>query len=254
MKAFRSLFSEKWGAKAGKRSRSRLRPAVAILEDRCLTAIDTFIYFNQSPANIAQFNAPEVKEGAKPSKPGFEIEDYSFEIENPATIGSATGGAGAGKIKFKEFVIKHMPDTTSPVLFQNLVVGNHYKTVTIEVRKAGGDPKGAGKPFLQFKFNTVFTTKVNWSGPGDEGPEETITFEYGSFRVKYEKQETLPPVVLTVPPGVSNQPISIPVVTKVPPGSNPPGNPTSGPTLAGSPASGLTLPGCPPSVSAQQLR
>ena len=27
----------------------------------------------------------------------------SFDIENPTTIGSATGGAGAGKIKFNSF-------------------------------------------------------------------------------------------------------------------------------------------------------
>jgi hypothetical protein len=116
--------------------------------------------------------------------------------------------------------------------------------VTVEVQKAGGDPNGGGKPFLQFKFDTVFTTKVNWSGSGDDGPEETITFEYRKFRVKYEKQPTIPPVVLTLPPAGSIQPISIPVVTKVPPGSNPPGNP----------ASGLTIPGCPPTMSAQQLR
>ena len=30
----------------------------------------------------------------------FEIKDFSFGIENPTTIGNATGGAGAGKITF----------------------------------------------------------------------------------------------------------------------------------------------------------
>lgn len=39
---------------------------------------------------------------SKPSREvrgGFEIKDFSFGVENPTTIGSATGGAGAGKIK-----------------------------------------------------------------------------------------------------------------------------------------------------------
>jgi hypothetical protein len=36
----------------------------------------------------------------------FEIKDWSFGVENPTTIGSATGGAGAGKIKFGEINIK----------------------------------------------------------------------------------------------------------------------------------------------------
>jgi type VI protein secretion system component Hcp len=243
MNPFRSLFSEKSDARVGKSARCRLRPAVTSLEDRCLTAVDSFIYFNQSPANVAQF------QGGNAGKTAFEIKDFSFGVENPTTIGSATGGAGAGKIKFGEFVIKHTADATSPVLFQNLVAGKHYKTVTIEVRKAGGDPNGAGKPFLQFKFSTVFTTKINWSGPGDEGPEESITFVYGKLRMKYEKQETLPPVAQTAPPGVSNLPISKPVVTMVPqPGSNPPGN------LAGNLPSGLPLPGILSSASARQLR
>jgi type VI secretion system secreted protein Hcp len=47
----------------------------------------------------------------------FEIKDFSFGIENPTTIGSATGGAGAGKIKFNEFSITKTTDTASPNFF-----------------------------------------------------------------------------------------------------------------------------------------
>src|SRR5262245_4741542 len=43
--------------------------------------------------------------------------------------------------------------------------------------------------FLKFKFDTVFTTKIDWSGPGDEGPEESITFVYGKLGLKYIAQE-----------------------------------------------------------------
>jgi hypothetical protein len=31
---------------------------------------------------------------------------------------------------------------------------------------------GAGTAFLCFRFDTVFTTKIDWHGPGDEGPAE----------------------------------------------------------------------------------
>ena len=47
----------------------------------------------------------------------FEIKDFSFGIENPTTIGSATGGAGAGKIKFNEFSITKTTDSASPNFF-----------------------------------------------------------------------------------------------------------------------------------------
>src|SRR5437588_3866922 len=119
------------------------------------------------------------------AKDAFEIKDFSFGVENPTTIGSATTGAGAGKIKFNEFTIKKTTDKASPCFFKNCCIGSHYGSVCIEMRKAGGDPMSAGKPFLRFKFGTVFTTKIDWSGPGDEGPEESITFVYGQFGVQY---------------------------------------------------------------------
>ena len=119
----------------------------------------------------------------------FEIKDFSFGVENPTTIGSATGGAGAGKIKFNEFTIKKTSDSASPLFFLNAATGAHYDKVTIQMRKAGGDPQSAGKPFLIFKFGTVFTTKINWSGAGDEGPEESITFVYGTLQVQYQPQK-----------------------------------------------------------------
>jgi type VI protein secretion system component Hcp len=207
MNLFRSLFGEKCGVKVGKQGRSRLRPGVASLENRCLAAVDAFIWFNPASTNVAQFS------GENTSKPAFEIKDFSFGVENPTTIGSATGGAGAGKVKFNEFTIKTTTDSASPAFFTNGAVGAHYKTVTIEVRKAGGSPLSAGKPYLQYKFSTVFTTKIDWSGPGDEGPEESITFEFGKLRTKYEKQETIGPVGETVATTASGQSASIPGLT-----------------------------------------
>ncbi len=119
----------------------------------------------------------------------FEIKDWSFGVENPTTIGSATGGAGSGKAKFNEFTITKTADSASPVFFKNLATGVHYNTVKLTMRKAGGDPHTAGQPFLTYTFGTVFTTKIDWSGPGDEGPEEKITFVYGTLTVEYKTQK-----------------------------------------------------------------
>jgi hypothetical protein len=47
----------------------------------------------------------------------YAIKDLAFGIENPTTIESAAGGAGAGKIKFNEFTIKKTSDTASPSFF-----------------------------------------------------------------------------------------------------------------------------------------
>ena len=78
-------------------------------------AVDAFIYFVKALDGMAE-PAGETKDQkySKTTPPSFEIKDFSFGVENPTTIGSATGGAGAGKIKFNEFTIKKTTDSASP--------------------------------------------------------------------------------------------------------------------------------------------
>jgi type VI secretion system secreted protein Hcp len=115
----------------------------------------------------------------------IDLSSFSFGVENPTTIGSATGGAGAGKASFKEFTITKHTDKSSTTFFKNCCSGTHYPNVVITLRKAGGESGSSGREFLVYKFETVFTTKIDWSGPGDEGPEEEISFVYGKIEITY---------------------------------------------------------------------
>src|SRR5687768_526063 len=139
-------------------------------------AVDAFIYFINN--EIAKDVRPlgETQDEFFQKKGAFEIKDFSFGIENAATVGSATTGAGGGKAKFNEFTIKKTTDSASSLFFRNCCAGIHYKNAIIAIRKSGGDVESAGVPFLEYSFGMVFTTKIEWSGPGDEGPEESITF------------------------------------------------------------------------------
>jgi type VI protein secretion system component Hcp len=150
-------------------------------------AVDAFIHFEKSAASMADVNGASTD----PSFKGyFELKEFSFGVENKTTIGSATGGAGAGKIQFGEFTITRRTDGASPFFFKNCAVGAHYKLVTLAIRKTGGEVSQAGKPYLVFSFGTVFCTRMDWSGPGDEGPEEAITFAYGALDIAYANQKT----------------------------------------------------------------
>jgi type VI protein secretion system component Hcp len=95
--------------------------SVESLEDRRVAAVDAFIWFESPPGDGMQEVRGETKDdvylGNKSA--AFEIKDFSFGVENPTTIGSATGGAGAGKIKFNEFTIKKTSDSASPAFFQD---------------------------------------------------------------------------------------------------------------------------------------
>ena len=145
---------------------------------------------NTSVPNHSQiFLTVEGINGPNGSPCAFEIKNFSFGVDSSAAIGSGTSGAGAGKVKFNDFTITKTTDSASPVFFKNSVAGSHYGKVILTMRKAGGDPSSAGQPFLTFTFGTVFTSKIDWSGPGDEGPEESITFVYGQLGVEYHQQK-----------------------------------------------------------------
>jgi type VI secretion system secreted protein Hcp len=149
-------------------------------------AVDAFIYFIAPDG----FTAPEGETEDKffKDKKAFELKDFSYDLEHAHTIGSATKGAASGKVKFGEFTIKKPTDKASCNFFMDCVAGAHYKTVAIAIRKSGATASAAGAPYLEFLFGNVFVTKVDWSGPGDEGPEESITFTFGRYATRYRPQ------------------------------------------------------------------
>ena len=49
----------------------------------------------------------------------FEVEDYSFDIEQVLNIGSQTSGAGAGKGAVNPSQVTHKVDSAAPVLVRN---------------------------------------------------------------------------------------------------------------------------------------
>ena len=117
----------------------------------------------------------------------FEIEDFSFDIEQTLNIGSQSTGAGAGKVTFNPFSITRKIDKFSPVLFQNSCSGVPYQKVALGLRKSSGG-ETAGAIYLTFIFRLVAVKTISWSYD-DESPKETVTFEYGGLQLHYARQE-----------------------------------------------------------------
>lgn len=117
----------------------------------------------------------------------FEVEDFSFGVEQTLNIGSQATGAGAGKITFNPFSITRKIDRFSPLLFQQACSGTPYQKVALGLRKSsGGDT--AGVTYLVFMFRLVAVKTIDWSYD-DESPKETVTFEYGGLQVHYAPQK-----------------------------------------------------------------
>jgi type VI secretion system secreted protein Hcp len=112
-------------------------------------------------------------------KDAIEVESFTWGSKNPTTIGSATGGAGAGKILFNELTITKKVDRASPALFKNEAAGAHYLTAILSVRNAGET-----KPYLTYTMKTVFTTSIDSSGASPEVVSEEIKFVFGSVTIE----------------------------------------------------------------------
>jgi type VI secretion system secreted protein Hcp len=123
----------------------------------------------------------------------FEIEDFSFDIEQTLNIGGSASGAGAGKVTFNPFSITRKIDRASPLLFQMACSGTAFETVVLALANSagaattGGVNPAAGQIFLRFDFRLVAVKTISWSY--DSGsPKEVVTFEYGGLQVRYSQQ------------------------------------------------------------------
>jgi type VI secretion system secreted protein Hcp len=117
----------------------------------------------------------------------FEIEDYSFDIEQVLNIGSQSSGSGAGKVTFNPFSITRKIDCASTEFFQKSCSGTPFQMVGLGMRKsAGGSASGA--MYLVFTFKLVAVKTISWAHD-DEAPKETVTFEYGGLNIQYCQQQ-----------------------------------------------------------------
>jgi len=117
----------------------------------------------------------------------FELEDFSFDIEQTLNIGSQSTGAGAGRVTFNPYSITRKIDQSSPIFYENACSGTPFQQVTLGLRKASGG-RTTGQIYLVFNFKLVAVKTISWSYD-DESPKETITMEYGALQVWYQKQE-----------------------------------------------------------------
>jgi type VI secretion system secreted protein Hcp len=152
-------------------------------------AIDAFVQFKGGGIAAQPLNGETQDKAMKTYSPTpFDISEWSFGISQTVNIGSATGGAGAGKVSFDPFVIKKVVDQSSPSFFSTLATGGHYQCVNLLLRKSGSVKDKSGGIYLEFNFYMAFITKIDWSHD-DTAPTEEITFDYGALQVSYKMQK-----------------------------------------------------------------
>jgi len=138
-----------------------------------------------------QIKGPDV--AGESTATGFEgqIEIYSFSLgaSNPTTVGPGSGGISAGRVSVSSFNVMKKTETSSASLFNACCNGQHYDTVTVTLRKAGGT---AGQQiFLTYVFTDCMIESIQWSGSsgGDDQPTESVSLAFAKVEVTYYKQD-----------------------------------------------------------------
>jgi type VI secretion system secreted protein Hcp len=145
--------------------------------------IDVFAVFQAARGS----GAPAITLGetdADPRSKGIPLNSFSMGFHNKTTIGSSTGGAGAGKAEFEAVEITRYTDAASPLLHRALFTGAHYEQVTIEFFPPSGISKSP-KPLYVIACKLVFITDIaqSYSG-GDDGVMEQISLKFGAVEMK----------------------------------------------------------------------
>lgn len=150
-------------------------------------ATDNFLIF-PTPAKGISGTIQPIGESQDPTHKGaIVLQAFAFGIQTPITIGSTSGGAGAGKATFVEFDITKNVDTASPALFEAAAQGVHFPQVLLKIRRSSGTTAQAD--YLIYDFRMVYVSKIEWTGgSGTDAPEETVTLVYGALGITYAPQ------------------------------------------------------------------
>ncbi len=121
----------------------------------------------------------------------IQLESFSWGASNPTTIGSATGGAGAGKVKFSDISVGKVVDKSSPDLVAFCASGKHIDRALLEVvtHQLKIDYKERTETvFLRLTLSDVLVTGVSEAGLKLDTPTEALSLNFTKIAVSYQPQ------------------------------------------------------------------
>lgn len=128
--------------------------------------------------------------GPSTSRTGaIDILSFSHGSSNSAVIGAGSSGgeARAGRANITDLTIMKVLDKTSPLLFENCVMGTYLKKVEIFYDK----PMGAAskqEDYFKIELDNALITSVQISG-SSENPMESVSFAMSKVKVSYNPEE-----------------------------------------------------------------
>ncbi|TCJ20397.1 type VI secretion system tube protein Hcp [Parasulfuritortus cantonensis] len=114
----------------------------------------------------------------------IELMSWSWGESNSATIGSATGGAGAGRVQMQDFTVSKVVDKSSVNLMKTCAIGDHIDSIILVGRKAGKEQQ----EYFKITFTECMVTSYSVSASGDT-PMESVSFAFSKIEMIYKPQK-----------------------------------------------------------------
>ena len=108
----------------------------------------------------------------------FQLSDFAVGFSNSASIGSATGGAGAGKATFNPLSLK-LPSNELPQLDNLLFTGGHLSQIEVAGYANSGDTRLLVDDYL---FSTDFLTAASTDISG----AQQLSVVFGQVRLHHD--------------------------------------------------------------------
>ena len=105
----------------------------------------------------------------------FALEDFSFSDQQTVSIGSASGGAGAGKVTFTPLQLTLSQLGLQPALFEALASGAAFQEVDVL-----GYSQGSNELVTDDSFGLVFADNLSTDASG----ATQVSLEYGSEEIQ----------------------------------------------------------------------
>ncbi len=107
----------------------------------------------------------------------FPATGFNFSYTGSTSIGSASGGAGAGKVQYSPIGIYKTFDSVSPVLFQDALSGSNFATVELLFFH-----NGSAKAYYEITLSNASITSLGQKDYKDGTPMEAITLQYQKIK------------------------------------------------------------------------
>jgi type VI secretion system secreted protein Hcp len=116
----------------------------------------------------------------------IEVLSYSWGASNPVSIGSGSGGLGAGRVSFSDISFMTAFGKQSIKLFQACAGGDHFKKATIVHRKSGKEQE----EFLKYTLSDLMVSSIQSSTGSDHSiPTDSFTLAFAKIEVEYLGQD-----------------------------------------------------------------